>query len=102
MKRIARFVVRPVSAIEDKGGDLILGSMFKTSCHDLKCEEVYEIREVLGELTIVPIGRSLMRTENTSNVGISWSNTVNEILEIGENIHLITEEEEQKRIKSTS
>ena len=55
MKTVARFTTRHV---DGKPGetDLFLGVMMKACSKVLKPDTVYEIRDVLGELMIVPVG----------------------------------------------
>lgn len=52
---IARFATRHLDG-QPGATDLFLGLMLKSACSALKPDWVYEIREVLGELMIVPIG----------------------------------------------
>lgn len=55
MKTVARFTTRHV---DGKPGetDLFLGVMMKACSKVLKPDTIYEIRDVLGELMIVPVG----------------------------------------------
>ncbi len=73
MKPIARFVTRPCS---DDGVecDLIIGTMMRNCSKDLDANTVYEIREVLGVLQIVKIGKSLISPKGVkdSKIGVTW------------------------------
>ena len=74
--------------------------MFKTQNSDLlKPGIVYEIREVMDTLVIVPVGPSLLSASRTSPdagdtlYGVSWSNDVSYILEcVGKHLILTRDE----------
>ena len=106
MKTLARFAIRPA----DNGytrGDLILGAMFKEQDTDLlKPNHVYEIREVLGVLTLVDVGESAMgmypaecKTDTPLKGMVShagWCSEVGYVLSVGGGRHLVTREECQR------
>lgn len=103
MKALARFAIRPA---DDgyKQGDLILGAMFREQDGNLlKPNHVYEIREVLGVLTIVDMGQSAMgmypayATTTSPLKGMvphaGWCSEVGYVLSVGQGMHLVTRNE---------
>ena len=106
MKALARFAIRPA----DDGytqGDLILGAMFREQDTSLlKPNHVYEIREVLGVLTLVDMGESAMGTYPANATTTSplkgmvphtgWCSEVGYILEVSQGAHLVTRDEIQR------
>jgi hypothetical protein len=74
--KFARFVVR-----EDAG--LMLGKSFNGL---LKPDRVYQITEILGELTIKDMGPTAMGTRS-DGIGVSWNHTANDIVQNGHHLH---------------
>jgi hypothetical protein len=105
MQALARFAIRPA----DDGytsGDLILGAMFRDQSSGLlNPNHVYEVREVLGVLTLVEVGESAMGMyppESTAKgkskglVGPGWCSEVGHLLDVSCGRHLVTCEEIQR------
>ena len=105
MKTLARFAIRPA----DNGytrGDLILGAMFKEQDTDLlKPNHVYEIREILGVLTLVDMGESAMGmyppqaqldSPLRGLVSPGWCSEVGYVLGAGGGQHLVTRSEKER------
>jgi hypothetical protein len=90
MTTVARLTIRPTS---DGEGDLILGNMYKTQGSVLKPGRIYEIRECLGELLIVDVGPSAIKAKAQGRLGVGWENSVNDILQRGEKMQVMTEGE---------
>ncbi len=96
MTTIARLVTR--SAHADDHVDLILGAAMRGS-DALQPNTIYEIRECLGELTLVKIGPSAIKNPGRvapkapHHLHLSWGNDVNWILACGNGKHLLTETE---------
>lgn len=105
MKTLARFAIRPA----DNGytrGDLILGAMFSNQdTRLLKPNHVYEIREVLGVLTLVDMGESAMGmyppqaqldSPLRGLVSPGWCSDVGYVLGAGGGQHLVTRSEKER------
>lgn len=94
MQTLARFVIRPN---EQGQGDLVLGAMFKAQNAELLSpNKVYEIREVVGTLMIVPVGDAHIANNKRpadDAHGICWGNDISYILDVGNGRHLLTVEE---------
>ncbi|MBW4460525.1 MAG: hypothetical protein KME47_09830 [Nodosilinea sp. WJT8-NPBG4] len=86
MKSVARFTIRPNG---DKD-DLILGGVSRDS--PLKSGRIYEIREILGVLTIVDLGPSEIKIKR-NRTGASWNCDINGIITNGLNYALMTEQD---------
>jgi hypothetical protein len=68
IKSVGRFVTRPIG---DGNSDLLLGSLMKGMSDYLIANYIYEIREVLGVLTIVPIGDCMVPESNINGSSLS-------------------------------
>lgn len=91
MTTIARLVTR--SARADDKVDLIIGAATKGET-ELTPNTIYEIRECMGELTIVRIGPSAIKNPGEkSPVMTNWGHSVSEILDCSNNVYLLTEGE---------
>lgn len=108
MRALARFVIRPADD-SMATGDAIIGAMFREQDPDfLRPNQVYEIREVLDTLVIVPVGESMMGMyppEATADVkskslisGTGWINELSWIMGVGGGYHLVTREEWQRTL----
>jgi hypothetical protein len=94
MKTLARFVIRPAKG---KRGDLILGLMFKDQSPELRPDRIYEIRDILGALTIVDVGESAIKTHGKNSViQESWGWSVNDILNQSAGRFILTKAEVQR------
>lgn len=103
MKPLARFAIRPADDAYATG-DLILGAMFRDQSSGLlKPNHVYEIREVLGVLTLVEVGESAMgmypsNATTTSPLKgmvplVGWCSEIGYVLSVGQGQHLVTRDE---------
>lgn len=96
MKTLARFVVRPASS-EGKTpqGDLLLGSMMFNQKSDLlRPGEIHEIREVMGTLMLMPLGKAAIGMKRSdSSLGVCWGNDVNQIITVAPGRFLLTKAE---------
>lgn len=72
MRTVARIATRHVDH-QPGQTDLFLGVMMKQASDVLKPDWVYELKEVLGELILVPVGPSAHPH--------AWNHSVNEVLE---------------------
>jgi hypothetical protein len=106
MRTLARFAIRPADDTYAKG-DLILGAMFREQDTNLlKPNHVYEIREILGVLTLVEVGESAMGMYpaeahiNSSLRGMvshaGWCSEVGYVLSAGGGQHLVTRSEKER------
>jgi hypothetical protein len=110
MRTLARFAIRPADDTYAKG-DLILGAMFREQDTNLlKPNHVYEIREILGVLTLVEVGESAMGMcppEATAQgvrkglVGPGWCSEVGWVLSVGGGQHLVTRAEMERSAFAT-
>jgi len=94
MKSIARFITRP-SNIPGSTPDLLIGGFYRNN-DVIPAGRVFEIREVLGVLTIVDLGPSALGVdlqENSVRGDICWSNSVSHLLEVGGTTLLLTKQE---------
>lgn len=71
---IARFTIRP----NGEKDDLILGAILHQDS-GLVSGRIYEIRTIMGELTIDDIGPSAIKSDRDSDIGICWGNDINSI-----------------------
>jgi len=103
MRSLARFTIRPSDGSYTRG-DLILGAMFRSQDAELlKPNHVYEIRDVLGVLTIVDLGESAMgmypaEATTTSPLKgmvphVGWCSDVGHILSVARGAHLLARTE---------
>lgn len=103
MKTLARFAIRPADD-NYSTGDLILGALYKEQDNTLlKPNNVYEIREVLGVLTLVDMGESAMGLYPSQSKDQSfrrglvphsgWISDVGYILGVSSGQHLVTRQE---------
>jgi len=89
MKAIARFIFR-----NEKGkANLILGTCFKDQDY-FKGNDVWQIEEILGELTLKKVGESVVGEVGHKGelIGCNWDHSVNDILDYGKYIFLTKEE----------
>lgn len=77
IKKIARFVCRPGP---DGEPDLIVGVCFRGS--SLKPNRIYQIDEILGELTIADLGPSAISDRPYNKTGrMGWKSDISSIIE---------------------
>jgi hypothetical protein len=109
MRALARFVIRPTDD-NMTTGDAIIGAMLREQDPDfLRPNQVYEIREVLDVLVIVPVGESMMGMyppEATADVkskslisSTGWVNELGWVIDVGSGYHLVTREEWQRTLE---
>jgi hypothetical protein len=81
MKTLARLVIRKTS---DKDGGLILGMLFKNAMSKLKVNTIYELQEVLGELSIKELGPSAIGDTRRESLlsGICWCNDITTVVDV--------------------
>ena len=72
MKTVARFVTR----LQGEGDGMFIGAVFHAGKDSFKPNTVYEIREVLGALTIVEVGQG---------IGAGPDNCSNQVMSDGKN-----------------
>ncbi len=86
---------QPVSRFTLRPDGLVLGALFKDQPAGLlKPGVIYEIREVLGVLTIVEVGPAAIgHDRRDSMTGVHWCNEVGFILNVGRGEHLLTQDE---------
>lgn len=102
MKTVARIVTR----MQGEGDGLFLGALFKGGADYFKPNTIYEIKEVLGALTIVEVGRATGAGPNNcssmnldySKVQFSWCSDISHVMCLGGS-QFLTEEEYLDSIK---
>jgi len=99
---IARFIARP----SKKGSEQPdVGLMvFMRSNTELKANRVYEIRDVLGELSIVDVGECGVGPEGIASShdqlrDVCWGNEVGHVLDVGRHCAFMTREELDEQAK---
>lgn len=96
MKTVARIVTR----LQGEGDGLFLGALFKGGDDYFKPNTIYEIKDVLGTLTIVEVGRATGAGPNncsSTKLGhkktqFSWCSDIGHVMFYGASIFLTEEE----------
>jgi hypothetical protein len=96
MKTIARFITR----LQGEGDGLFIGSLFHSGKDFLKPNTVYEIVDVLGQLTIKEVGQGtgaghdncVSRNLGHKDVQFSWASDIRHVLDIGKSFLLTVDE----------
>jgi hypothetical protein len=86
MKPLARIVFRENGDINQP--DLIIGTCFINQ-DVFKANEVWQIEEVLGEIILKKVGKSII---NSGAQSYTWGRSVNDLLRIGKTIFLTDKE----------
>lgn len=97
MKRLKEPIARLVFRKSEDQANLILGSCFKGQ-DIFKGNEVWQIDEILGELVLRKVGKSIVgETSKTSHISeCNWMHSVDDILErAGKHLFLTVEEWKQ-------
>lgn len=84
MKTVARFVTR----LQGEGDGLFVGSLTQQGVGTLDPNSVYEIRDVLGQLTLVKIGEATgsnegvigPKRERADGIAFHWAHDISDIL----------------------
>lgn len=87
MKTVARILTR----LQGEGDGLFLGALFKGGSAYFKPNTIYEIRDVLGVLTIVEVGRATgagsdncsSRTLDHKKTQFSWFSDISHVMCLG-------------------
>lgn len=86
IQKLARIVFRENGDINKP--DLIIGSCFKNQ-NIFKGNEVWEIQDIIGSLTLVKIGPSVI---NSGVSTFTWGRSVNDLLHLGKYLYLTKQE----------
>lgn len=96
MKIVARFITR----LQGEDDGLFIGSLFKNGKDLFKPNTVYEIRDVLGTLTIVEVGQGVgagsdncVSTKITHQTPFHWAQHIGEILDYHGKVMFLTMKE---------
>jgi len=103
IKPVARFVTR----LQGEGDGLFVGSLFASAKGVLKPNTVYEIRDVMGTLTIVEVGQGVGAGQDNcvSNMmsegktPFHWGSDIGHTLDCFGKIMFLTYEEYQEHCK---
>lgn len=95
-----RTVARILTRFQGEGDGLFIGVLFKGGLDYFKPNTIYEIKEILGALTIVEVGRATgagpnncsSRNLDYSKVQFSWSSEIGHVIDHGAGIFLTEKE----------
>jgi hypothetical protein len=96
MKTIARLLTR----FQGEGDGLFIGALFKAGEGVLKPNTIYEIKDIMGVLTIVEAGRATGAGHencsgtkcNDNGIQFHWSTSIANVIDHGASIFLTEEE----------
>lgn len=93
-------VARIVTRLQGEGDGLFVGALFKNGRKHFKPNTIYEIRDIMGVLTIVEVGRAtgagpdncISTKLHDKGTQFSWCSNIGSVIDHGESIFLTSDE----------